>query len=172
MKLRTDNSAVSWIRTLKNPTGQVFCWLQYIETYDISVTHRPGRPQRNADTLSCIPCKVCQRQEQNRSKDPDEHDPDLHTETGSDQKPQTELSYAVTRGQQQNEATAQLKPNQFLLANWGPSTVRERQLSDPIISPIMVAVESQSQPEWKSINAYQRLPSILKRYGDNGTDLV
>ena len=68
VKLRADNSAVSWIRTLKNPTGQVIRWLQYIETYDISVTHRPGRSHGNADALSFIPCKVCQRQEQNRSK--------------------------------------------------------------------------------------------------------
>ena len=98
----------------------------------------------NADALSRIPCKVCQRQEQNESKDPDEHNPDLHTETGSDHKPPIESSRAVTRGQQQNEATAKLKPNQFLLADWEPSTVRERQLSDPIISPIMFAVESQS----------------------------
>ena len=70
VKLRTDNSAVSWIRTLKNPTGQVFRWLQYIETYDISVTHRPGRSHGNAEALSRIPCKVCQRQEQNRNKGP------------------------------------------------------------------------------------------------------
>ena len=130
------------------------------------MTHRPGRSHGNADTLSRIPCKVCQRQEQNRSKDPDEHDPDLHTETGSDHKLQTELSRAVTRGQQQNEATAQLKPNQILLANWEPSTVRERQLSDPIISPIMVAVESQSRPEWKSISETTSYTKTLWRQWD------
>ena len=68
VKLRTDNSAVSWIRTLKNPTGQVFRWLQYIETYDISVTHRPGRSHGNSDALS--PCKVCQRQDRTKARTP------------------------------------------------------------------------------------------------------
>ena len=64
VKLRTDNSAVSWIRNLKNQTGQVFRWLQYIETYDISVSHRAGKSHGNSDALSRIPCKVCQ----NRNK--------------------------------------------------------------------------------------------------------
>ena len=167
VKLRTDNSAVSWIRTLKNPTGQVFRWLQYIETYDISVTHRPGRSHGNSDALSRVPCKVCQRQEQNESKDTDEHNPDLHNEeTGSDSKPTAELIRAVTRGQQQNEASAQLKPNQFLLEDWEPSTVRQNQLTDPVISPIMVAVESQSRPEWKNISETTSHTKTLWRQWD------
>jgi hypothetical protein len=31
--LRTDNSAVSWMQSLKNPTGQVARWLQQLATY-------------------------------------------------------------------------------------------------------------------------------------------
>ena len=63
VKLRTDNAAVSWMRNLKNPSGQVARWLQHIETYDITVSHRPGRCHGNSDALSRIPCKVCLRQE-------------------------------------------------------------------------------------------------------------
>ncbi|MCG8033357.1 MAG: DDE-type integrase/transposase/recombinase, partial [Candidatus Thiodiazotropha taylori] len=167
VKLRTDNSAVSWIRTLKNPSGQVFRWLQYIETYDISVTHRPGKSHGNADALSRIPCKVCQRQEQNEIKNAEEHDPELLEDNSvSDQKPSEEVSRAVTRGQQQNEATAHLKPNQFLLAGWEPSTVRHQQLSDPVINPIMVAVESQSRPEWHSISETTSHTKTLWRQWD------
>lgn len=167
VKLRTDNSAVSWIRTLKIPTGQVFRWLQYIETYDISVSHRPGKAHGNSDALSRVPCKVCQRQEQNESKDTEEHNPDLHSEMiGSDNKPAVEVSRAVTRGQQQDEANTHLKPNQFLLANWEPSTVRQHQLSDPVISPIMVAVESQSRPEWNSISETTSHTKTLWRQWD------
>ena len=43
--LRTDNAAVSWMRSLKNPTGQVARWLQDLGEYDLIVTHRPGRMQ-------------------------------------------------------------------------------------------------------------------------------
>lgn len=65
--LRTDNADVSWVRSLKNPTGQTVRWLQEIETYDLTVTHRPGRSHQNADALSRNPCKPCLRQVQNMS---------------------------------------------------------------------------------------------------------
>ena len=38
--LRTDNSAVSWLRQLKNPTGQVATWIQEVETYNLTIQHR------------------------------------------------------------------------------------------------------------------------------------
>ena len=167
VRLRTDNSAVSWIRTLKNPTGQVFRWLQYIETYDLSVTHRPGRSHGNSDALSRIPCKVCQRQEQNESKDTNDHNPDLHNEeTMSINMTTVELSRAVTRGQQQSDVSAQLKSSQFLLEDWEPSNIRQNQLSDPLVSPIMVAVESQSRPEWKDISDTTSYTKTLWRQWD------
>ena len=87
-------------------------------------------------------------------------------ETGSDSKPTAELFRAVTRGQQQSEASAQLKPNQFSLEDWEPSTVRQNQLTDPVISPIMVAVESQSQPEWKNISETTSHTKTLWRQWD------
>jgi hypothetical protein len=52
--LRTDNSAVSWMRNLK--TGQTARWLQELGTYDLTVVHRPGQKHVNADALSRIPC--------------------------------------------------------------------------------------------------------------------
>ena len=39
--LRTDNIAVSWLRSLKAPTGQVARWLQQLETYNITAEHQP-----------------------------------------------------------------------------------------------------------------------------------
>ena len=64
--LRTDNAAVSWIKRLKNPTGQMARWLQEIETY------------ADADALSRNPSKPCLRQTQNsdelESEDSDTED--------------------------------------------------------------------------------------------------
>ena len=37
--LGTDDSAVSWLRQLKNPTGQGARYLQVIETYDLTIQH-------------------------------------------------------------------------------------------------------------------------------------
>ena len=64
--LRTDNAAVSLIKRLKNPTGQMARWLQEIETY------------ADADALSRNPSKPCLRQTQNsdelESEDSDTED--------------------------------------------------------------------------------------------------
>ena len=54
--LRTDNSAVSWMRNLKKPTGQVARWLQEPGTYDLTVVHRPGK--RHLMQMSYRGCHV------------------------------------------------------------------------------------------------------------------
>ena len=65
------------------------------------MTHRPGKSHGNSDALSG---KVCQRQEQNESKDTN-HNPDQHNEeTMSINMTAVELSRAVTRGQQQSDS--------------------------------------------------------------------
>ena len=167
VKLRTDNAAVSWMRNLKNPSGQVARWLQHIETYDITVSHRPGRCHGNSDALSRIPCKVCLRQEKNENKDSNGHNPEWHNENeNSEMHDLTNLSRAVTRGQQKNEATAQLKHSQFLLEGWEPSTIRQHQLSDPVISHIIVGVESQARPEWSGISETSSFTKTLWRQWD------
>lgn len=74
--LRTDNSAVSWLRQLKNPTGQVARWIQEIETYDLTIVHRAGLKHSNADALSRRPCRVCERQERLRAEAETELDTD------------------------------------------------------------------------------------------------
>lgn len=95
--LRTDNSAVSWVRNLKNPMGQMARWLQEIENYDLTVTHRPGSKHTNADAMSRNPCKVCTRQDK-------------------DQDDQCNTVRVITRGQaEENESNSGLRDVQFLL---------------------------------------------------------
>lgn len=60
--LRTDNSAVSYALSLKNPTGQE------LGTYNLKFMHRPGTHHRNADALSRIPCAACERIEKSEQK--------------------------------------------------------------------------------------------------------
>jgi hypothetical protein len=61
--VRTDNAAVSWMKNLKHPTGQVARSLQELGTYNLEVTHRSGSQHRNADALSRNPCCNCARQQ-------------------------------------------------------------------------------------------------------------
>jgi hypothetical protein len=76
---RTDNSAVSWMKTLKNPKGQMARWLQEMEHYQMEVIHRPGTQHQNADSLSRIPCansenpcKVCIKYSPDETESEDE----------------------------------------------------------------------------------------------------
>ena len=71
--LRTDNSAVSWMKSLKAPTGQTAGWLKRVAEYDLEIKHHAGRSHGNADALSRRPCASCTHQEQmNRDVSRDE----------------------------------------------------------------------------------------------------
>ena len=50
--VRTDNRAVSWLHRSKDLVGQPARWIEVIETYDVTLQHRPGRKHGNADALS------------------------------------------------------------------------------------------------------------------------
>lgn len=63
MLLRTDNASVSWRKSLRDSTGQVARWLQTLGTYDVNVTHIPGRKHTNTDALFRYPCRSCKRRE-------------------------------------------------------------------------------------------------------------
>ena len=53
--LRTDNSALTWIRSLESPTGMILRWLEILASFDFTVKHRKGTQHGNADSLSRAP---------------------------------------------------------------------------------------------------------------------
>ena len=57
--VRTDHGSLSWLLNFKNPEGQLARWLQVLNSYDMTIVHRPGRQHRHADALSRIPCRQC-----------------------------------------------------------------------------------------------------------------
>ena len=54
--IRTDHAALRWLKTLRDPEGQLARWLGRLEQYDYRVVHRAGRVHNNADSLSRRPC--------------------------------------------------------------------------------------------------------------------
>jgi hypothetical protein len=54
--LRTDHSALTWLKRTKEPIGQNARWLEQLEEYDFEIVHRPGTRHGNADALSRRPC--------------------------------------------------------------------------------------------------------------------
>lgn len=139
--LRTDNSAVSWVKNLKNPTGQLARWLQELGNYNLTITHRPGRKHTNADALSRHPCKVCARQ-----------DKDVQEQTPTHNKSDI-IVRVVTRGQAAQELqNSGLRELQSQLDGWNPADIRQKQLEDPNVGPILVAKEEGSRPPWQTIS--------------------
>ena len=52
------------MQKFKEPEGQVARWIEQLQQYDFSATHRAGRQHGNADGLSRIPCTQCGEQHQ------------------------------------------------------------------------------------------------------------
>ena len=50
--VRTDNSALSWLKTQKNPKGILMRWLRILSTYEFDIQHRAGTKHGNADSFS------------------------------------------------------------------------------------------------------------------------
>ena len=145
--VRTDNSAVSWIRTLKVPTGQVARWLQELNTYNIEVVHRSGRSHRNADALSRMPCKSCKHQQGLQEK--------FEMEDGNQEEsiPQEGVR-AMTRSEAKNKQNAELTENQIELDGWDPTEISTKQDADPYIGSIKMAVQgNQTRPAWQEVSS-------------------
>jgi transposase InsO family protein len=53
--VRTDHSALQWLRRTPEPIGQQARWLETMEEFQFEVKHRAGTAHRNADALSRRP---------------------------------------------------------------------------------------------------------------------
>ena len=54
--IRTDHAALTWLLKFRNPEGQIARWIQRLQEYDFEVVHRAGLKHNNADALSRRPC--------------------------------------------------------------------------------------------------------------------
>ena len=50
--VRTDHSALRWLKAFKDPQGQLARWLEVLAQYHFLIQHREGRKHCNADSLS------------------------------------------------------------------------------------------------------------------------
>ena len=60
--LRTDHGSLTWLWSFKEPEGQLARWLERLQEYDFTISHRPGWKHQNADSLSRHPCMQCGRE--------------------------------------------------------------------------------------------------------------
>jgi len=65
--VRTDHSALQWIRTTPEPIGQQARWCEILEEFDFQIVHRPGRLHGNAEAMSRRPCRQCGNDGENKT---------------------------------------------------------------------------------------------------------
>jgi len=56
--VRTDHSALTWLRRTPEPIGQQARWLEVMEEFHFRIEHCPGARHGNANALSRHPCRL------------------------------------------------------------------------------------------------------------------
>jgi len=64
--IRTDHSALQWLRTTPEPIGQQARWCEILKEFDFQIVHRLGRLHGNADAMSRRPCRQCGNDGENK----------------------------------------------------------------------------------------------------------
>ncbi|GFW76233.1 retrovirus-related Pol polyprotein from transposon 412 [Trichonephila clavipes] len=109
----------------RNTEGQVARWIQRLNEYYFDIRHRKGSSHGNADALSRRPCPENCR----------------HCS-----RVETKYDYAI----RQITTSTATPPDP-----WSDEKVREDQMADPDIKPLIEVMESSSnKPSWQDISAY------------------
>ncbi|GFX74189.1 retrovirus-related Pol polyprotein from transposon 412 [Trichonephila clavipes] len=123
--LRTDHASLTWLMNFRNTEGQVARWIQRLNEYYFDIRHRKGSSHGNADALSRRPCPKNCR----------------HCS-----RVETKYDYAI----RQITTSTATPPDP-----WSDEKVREDQMADPDIKPLIEFMESSSnKPSWQDISAY------------------
>jgi len=128
-KVRTDHGSLTWLLNFKNPEGQLARWLEILGTYQMDIEFRAGKFHSNADGLSRIPCDhctYCSRQE------------DKHLSAVRAVNPEHIQKVEVTN---QPSVTSQPEDQDTVAYGMSHQIVREHQLEDAAIGPILTALE-------------------------------
>ncbi|GFU78523.1 retrovirus-related Pol polyprotein from transposon 412 [Trichonephila clavipes] len=123
--LRTDHASLTWLMNFRNTEGQVARWIQRLNEYYFDIRHRKGSSHGNADALSRRPCPENCR----------------HCS-----RVETKYDHAI----RQITTSTATPPDP-----WSDEKVREDQMADPDIKPLIEFMESSSnKPSWQDISAY------------------
>ncbi|GFY24054.1 transposon Tf2-9 polyprotein [Trichonephila clavipes] len=123
--LRADHASLTWLMNFRNTEGQVARWIQRLNEYYFDIRHRKGSSHGNADALSRRPCPENCR----------------HCS-----RVETKYDYAI----RQITTSTATPPDP-----WSDEKVREDQMADPDIKPLIEFMESSSnKPSWQDISAY------------------
>lgn len=79
----------------------------------------------------------------------------------------TNIVRVVTRSQNNNQKERDLTVGCSILPEWNPDEIKEQQINDPNIAPILTAIESGSnRPTWNDVSKYPAALKTLWRHWD------
>lgn len=121
--IRTDHSSLRWLMNFKMVDGQLARWMESLATYRLDIQYRRGATHGNADGLSRRPCvqsgcKYCDRRE----------------------------SWAMAETTDQARSVRALGNCKVVTVQ--PQPLRERQLADSHLLPVIQWLEDGKRPIW------------------------
>lgn len=138
--LRTDHGSLQWIQTLKEPEGQLARWLERLQEYNFEIKHRKGCQHQNADALSRYPFEIEISEQPEFSHHENKH---------------TNLALPVVSS-----------VDTYVLMERTPEELRNLQLTDSEIGPILQAIENNSRPSIDDIQGKSRSYRLLLQQWD------
>ena len=163
-KIRTDHSALQWLLRFRHLEGQVARWMEVLGEYDFRIEFRPGKGHQNADAMSRRPCvnhncKHCDRVETRENifkENMETFETDGDKVSGSS----TATNIIARVVETENE----------LIKIISKEELRNKQLQDPHIAPIMRWLEQSSQrPEWGNVSTKSEDTKVLWAQWDSLT---
>ena len=138
--LRTDHSSLKWLHSFKEPEGQIARWLESVQEFNFEVQHRKGTLHSNADSLS--------------------HYPGVQENEELDKATKTSL---VTEEKSPLIAALATQP---VLTERSSMEIRELQLADEALGPLMTAMEAEQRPDASTTCGKSRSYSLLLQQWD------
>lgn len=104
-ELRTDHSALQWLKKTPVLIGQQARWLSIIEEFDFDIRHRAGSAHRNADALSRRPPQINMivENEESSAIQSDPTDDWLPEELAKEQRNDSDLGWIIGRKERASE---------------------------------------------------------------------
>lgn len=156
--VRTDNNALSWLKSQKDAKGMLKRWLRILSTYEFEVIHRPGTKHANADALSRAPHAPSLREEE--AKDLLEDDQILQLGENFFDDQQSEDSEEGLTEPVLEEGIQQPSSTSY---QYSPPNLAEKQRADPLLSKVIEWVKTNHKPTGSE---YKLLSSDEKHYAD------
>ena len=140
--IQTDHNALKWLKSFKEPQGQVARWIELLAEFNFVVQHRPGTKHGNADALSR------RAEKDNEIETEEKQEVSVIEKTGVVEETVREGERKRTHEATRSEVMADGAKEFFncLGAEGFTESIKLEQRNDDIISPIIKSLEEGVRP--------------------------